>query len=203
MSYDRQLCLSACVCSHLDQIIWHVTRCPAKRIPVSFHLKLWLRKNTAFLRTKSTCKLSDSRWNHHRKVQFEWMSDKVKGHNLELSHKVLTPVTGWTFTSVPLVDQGPHIPPRYLPPRGQGRRPSATPGIGPTPCGAASLHSHMESRGFHFLQTGLRLSAPETEQGRQEKEKWCRYLAEMWTKAHWYVYNNRGRVQIINRNKLS
>lgn len=158
-----------------------------KRIPVSFQLKPWLQKNTAFLRTKSTFKPSDSRWKRNRKVQFEWMSHKARGHNLHLSHEVLTPVMGWTFTPVPLVDQGPRIPPRYPPPRGQGRRPSATPGTGPTPCGAASLHSHMESRGFHSLQTGLRLSAPETEQGRREKEKWGRYLAEMWTKAYWYV----------------
>lgn len=43
-----------------------------------------------------------------------------------------------------------------------------TPGTAPTPCGAASLHSHMESHGFHSPQTGLHLSAPITE-GKQKE----------------------------------
>lgn len=66
--------------------------------------------------------------------------------------------------SVPLFGRGLRTLPLYPLPRGQERRPSATPGTGPTPCGAASLHSHMESRGFRSPQTGPRLSAPGTEQ---------------------------------------
>lgn len=31
MSYDGLRCLSVCVCSHLNQIVWHVTHCPAKQ----------------------------------------------------------------------------------------------------------------------------------------------------------------------------
>lgn len=66
--------------------------------------------------------------------------------------------------SVPLFGRGLRTLHLYPLPRGQERRPSATPGTGPTPCGAASLHSHMESRGFRSPQTGPRLSAPGTEQ---------------------------------------
>lgn len=124
--------------------------------------------------------------------------DMVEGHRCDLSHQMLTPVMGRTFRPVPLVDQGQHIPPRYPPPREQGRRPSATPGTGPTPCGAASRHSHMESRGFHSLQTGLRLFAPETKQGRQEEKKWGRFIAEKFTGTS---KKNGSWVQVINCNK--
>lgn len=65
--------------------------------------------------------------------------------------------------TVPLFDLGLHILPQYPLPQGQERRPSATPGAGPTPCGAASLQSHMESRGFHSPQTSPLLSAPASE----------------------------------------
>lgn len=66
------------------------------------------------------------------------------------------------FYSVPLFGRGLRTLPLYPLPRGQERRPSATPGTGPAPCGAASLHSHMESRGFRSPQTGPLLSAPGT-----------------------------------------
>lgn len=66
--------------------------------------------------------------------------------------------------SVPLFGRGLHTLPLYPLPQGQERRPSATLGTGPTPCGAASLHSHMESRGFHSPQTGPLLSAPGAKQ---------------------------------------
>lgn len=153
--------------SRPNHLTCHALACQAG-FQFHFSKNIWLQQNNAFLGTKSTFKLNDSRLNPNRKVQYWWVVGMVEGQNLDLPTDVVTPVMGSTFTFVPLVDQGPRIPPLYPLPRGRGRRPSATPGTGPTPCGAASLHSHMESRGFHSLQTGLRLSAPET--GREGKK---------------------------------
>lgn len=71
---------------------------------------------------------------------------------------------------VPLFGRGLHTLPLYPLPQGQERRPSVTLGTGPSPCGAASLHSHMESRDFRSPQTGPLLSAPGAKQVKTKGE---------------------------------
>lgn len=96
--------------------------------------------------------------------------------------------------SLPLFGRGLRTLPRCPPPQGQSKRPSATPGIGPTPYGAASPHSHTESRGFHSPQTGPPLSAPETEEVKTKGQICFEIMGQTlyagtYTKAHWLPMN--------------
>ena len=98
----------------------------------------------------------------------------VECDKLKAVYPLYTHYTLLLFYSVPLFGQGLRTLPLYPLPRGQERRPSVTPGTGPDPCGAASLHSHMESRGFRSPQKGPLLSAPRT----------VRRKMSVWIKGH-------------------